>query len=355
MKNRQEDIIASLSERSVIENEILSGNLDGGFGWTEKAIVKNTVKEIPILRDIISRSKSDNFYIYIFSVPYFSYATKEELHICVQDKLADMMQQDNIATNFHSEPGYWHFDLVIPYDIKWKSFIDAIEESKKQLEVAYRDTPHQLNALVRCTPLYSVSKAFDLEENFIIWRVMTEIPELTKQITEAHYSYAWNELSLPRIYPIVGSSQGPRAEVGKMIVHEGEKKTAEKSLNRIARLFGENINIVKETVLINWTTIENAGLAAILRTSDLQEMQSADAAKRKRTMMNRIAQTIDPVTVGDKKVSDEEMLKKFKGRIADILEEPYRSSVLYNILEKATERVQGKYKIIGDSLKKKSK
>lgn len=353
MRNNQKNIIDILRDRAVKENDILSGSIGESIEEKEKEIIKKTLKELPILEDIISNFKFDQFYIYIFSVPYFNYATREELHMCVQDKLADVMQQVNIATNFYSEPGYWYFDLVIPYDIKWKSFTDALEESKTLLEKAYLDTPHQLNALVRCTPVHNVSKAFDMEENFIIWRVMTKAPELTKMVTEAHYSYAWNELSLPKIFPILGSSQEERAEVGKMIVYEAEKKTAEKSLDRIRKLFGEDFDIVKETVSINWKTIKELGVASILRTSDLNEMYNADAAAAKRTVMNRIAETIEPVTVGDKKVSEKEMLNKFKERINDILGEHHRSSVLYNLLDRTTERDQVKYKIEGSTLKKK--
>ena len=353
MRNNQKNLIDILRDRAVKENDILSGSIGESIEEKEKEIIKKTLKELPILEDIISNFKLDNFYIYIFSVPYFNYARREELHMCVQDKLADMMQQDNIATNFYKEPGYWYFDLVIPYDIKWKSFTDALEESKTLLERAYLDTPHQLNALVRCTPMHNVSKAFDMEENFIIWRVMTIAPELTRLVEEAHYSYAWNELSLPKIFPILGSSQGPRAEVGKMIVYEAEKKIAEKSLDRIRKLFGEDFDIVNETVSINWKTIKELGLVSILRASDLNEMHNADAAAAKRTMMNRIAETIEPVTIGDKKVSEKEMLNKFKERISDIFGGYHGSSVLYNHLDGTTERDQVKYKIEGSTLKKK--
>ena len=268
----------------------------------------------------------------------------------MQDKLADMMQQDNIATNFHMEPGYWHFDLVIPYDIKWKSFTDAMEESKILIENAYLDTPSQLKALVRCTPLYNINKAFDIEENFIVWRVMTGAPKLTKMVTQAHYSYAWKGLSLPRIFPIVGTSQGERAEVGKMIVYEAEKRIAEKSLDRIRKLFGNDIDIVTETVSMNWNTLKELGIASIIRTSDLNEGRNQDVAKK--TIM-RVAEAIEPVTVGDKKISKKELLNKFVERITDILGEQHSPPLLYNLSDGATERDQENYKIIGSTLKKK--
>ncbi len=182
---------------------------------------------------------------------------------------------------------------------------------------------------------------------------MTKAPELTKMVKKAHYSYAWNELSLPKIFPILGSSEGERAEVGKMIVYEAEKKTAEKSLDRIRKLFGEDFDIVKETVSINWNTIKELGLVSILRASDLNEMYNADAAAAKKTMMNRIAETIEPITIGDKKVSEEEMLNKFKEKINNIFGGYQGSSVLYNLLDGTTERDQVKYKIEGSTLKKK--
>jgi hypothetical protein len=360
MRNKKSDLIKRLTERTEMANEFLSGSMEEAleisrqnesFEEKKNETIRKTFAELPILKDIMGKFKVDNFYIYIFEVPYFDYAAKKEIHICVQDKLAGTMQQDNIATNFHKEPGNWYFDLVIPYDIKWKSFTDALEESKIQIERAYLDAPHQLNALVRCTPRYNINKAFDLEENFVVWRINTEAPPFTEEITEAHYSYAWNNLSLPKLFPIIGTSQGERAEVGKMIVYEAEKETAEVGLNRIGKLFGKDIDIVKETISMNWNTITELGLAPLIQPNDVNTICNADVAKT--TMMRNVAEIIEPVTVGDKKVSEKEMLKKFVERIDGILGEPQGSSVLYNLSDKATERDQEKYKILGSTLKEK--
>ena len=362
MRNKQDDLVNRLSERAAMENELLSGSnpeaveilhQNESFEETKNKTIRKTFAELPILKDIMSEFKVDKFYIYIIKVPYFDYAAKKEIHMCIQDKLAETMQQDNIATNFHWEPGHWYFDLVLPYDIKWKSFTDAIEESRIQIEKAYLDTPDQCNALVRCTPLYNINKAFDMEENFIAWRIMTDAPSLTREITESHYSYAWNKLSLPRIFPILGSSQGERAEVGKMIVYEAEKETAENSINMIRKIFGEDINIVEKTISMDWNTIKDLGLVPTIRTNEAKEIRNSDAAKK--TWMEHVVEAIDPVTVGDKKVSEKEMLNKFVERITDILGERHKSSVLYDISEGTTERDQEKYKIVGSTLKEKAR
>ena len=140
MRNEYNDLKDTIEDRMTIEKELLCGNIpeakeilnqDESFEKRRRKKIQQTLTQLPLLKDVMKKFKSDNFYLYIFAVPYFNYETKSEVHMCVQDKLAGMMNQDNIATNFHREPGYWIFDLLIPYK---RSFTEALEYTRKQIK-----------------------------------------------------------------------------------------------------------------------------------------------------------------------------------------------------------------------------
>jgi hypothetical protein len=351
MKNEYHELIEILDERTQLQKQIMEeqanhdmlGNIyDDHSLLNRKEQIKKIIKQVPSLKTVLTHFANDDFYVYIFGIPYIEADSTKKGHKCIQNSISKYSGRDSIATNFRGEEGYWFFDLLLPYSSEWLSFTDALKFSKEIIQKSYGESPSQLKFLERCTPICKIDKAFDIQKNFIVWSVNTKVPKATF-VDKDHYSRFWSDLSLKSVFPVWGTSKDMRGEVGKVICHKSEKDEVEKIFQKMQKYFGDDFISIPSMIKMNWNDLIDLGLLPIYDT-DIASMDGILSTQTR--VMGNLSNIIEPPVIGDnRRISEKQLIEKIIMRSQNDHRPP-----VYNITEFATKRDKANYLITPDGL-----